>query len=59
MPNDTENMLARLVLMQMDVVPGSDAVPVFFYAQEAPIFWVNRIVNVSIQLESEQLQINT
>lgn len=59
MTTQLDDLLARLVLMQKDAVTGSDSVVAFFYAQESPIFWVNRLVNVSVELESEQLQTNT
>ena len=59
MKTQLDDLLARLVLMRKDAVTGSDSVVAFFYAQESPIFWVNRLVNVSVELESEQLQTNT
>lgn len=59
MTTHLDDLLARLVLMQQDVVPNSDAVPVFFYAQESPVYWVNRIGGYTVELESESIQIIT
>ena len=52
-------MLLRLCEMQEAVVPNSDAAPVFFYAQEGSPFWVNRVGNFNIELESEEIQVVT
>lgn len=59
MPNDLENMVSRLVQMEMAAVPGSDAVGVGFYIQEGTRYWTNTITGFTVELESEQLEIVT
>lgn len=59
MATDLDNLLERLNLMQKAVVTNSDAVPVSFYAQEGTPYWTNRIVDFTLQEDSEQLQIIT
>lgn len=54
-----DDMLNRLTLLQQDVFPGSDAVPVVFYAQEATPYWTNDFSSFDVQLDSEQIQIVT
>lgn len=56
---DLDNMLARLVEMQQAAYPGSDAVPVSFYAQESTPYWTNRIDSAVVEEDSENIQIIT
>jgi hypothetical protein len=44
-----DDVLARLVLMQKAVLPGSDAVPAFVYTQESFPFWLNRVGRYSVE----------
>ena len=59
MTTHLEDLLARLVLMQQAAMPGSDAVTVSLYTQEATPFWVNHVDGYAVELESENLQIIT
>lgn len=59
MTTHLEDLLARLVLMQQAAMPGSDAVPVSVYTQEATPFWINQVDGYTVELESENLQIIT
>jgi len=56
---DLTNMLSRLVEMQKAAYPGSDAVPIAFYAQEATPYWTNRIDSALVEENSENLQVIT
>ena len=49
------DLLDRLVLMQKAVMPGSDAVPVSYYWQEATPYWSNRIDSANFELNSEEM----
>ena len=59
MATDLETMLIRLTDMQKACIANSDAVTVAFYAQEAPIYWTNRVMSVNVTFESEQIQDET
>jgi hypothetical protein len=56
--SELDNMLARLVEMQEDVVV-SDAVPVSLYVQEGGYYWTNTVTGFTVQLVSEELQVIT
>lgn len=58
-PTQLDFALFRLTEMQETVMPGSDAVPVWFYKQGRGPFWVNRVGDFSVELSSEEIQTTT
>lgn len=55
--SDLDDMLARLVDMEKDVVSGSDGVPVTFYTQEALPYWTNAVGTFSVEQLAQDLQL--
>lgn len=51
--------LDRITAMEKEVIPGSDAVKVFIYAQESFPYWTNRVGAFQIVLDSQDLQVIT
>lgn len=58
-PTPLDYLLFRLTEMQEAAMPGSDASPVFFYAQEGYPFWVNKVARFATEDVAIDLQVVT